>query len=264
MAEDAKKRPIIIIKRKVVAHAAHHGGAWKVAYADFVTAMMCFFLVMWLMGSDEETKAAISHYFNHPTTPYKQGADPQSKIVRPLGDLTDQGESIMNGMDGKTPDDLVERPSKPFNRQLAENEQMSETARQLLDGEIYGIDASIENLKFSIPAHHIFLAGSTEWSDEATATLTRLGRFMADYKGHVTVTGHTDDDPASLGKFSNAFEFTNARAVAIMQWLVSKNYISEDRIHPVGSGVQGIYSTNGSPAGRKKNRRVEFTMASAQ
>jgi len=50
------KQPIII-KRKKAGHAGAHGGAWKVAYADFVTAMMCFFLVMWLMGSDEKVKA---------------------------------------------------------------------------------------------------------------------------------------------------------------------------------------------------------------
>ncbi len=56
---------IIIIKRKKVSHDGHHGGAWKIAYADFVTAMMAFFLVMWLINaSNEETKAAVASYFN--------------------------------------------------------------------------------------------------------------------------------------------------------------------------------------------------------
>ena len=59
-------RPIIIIK-KVKGHAAHHGGAWKVAYADFVTAMMALFLVLWILGnSNSKEKAVIAHYFREP------------------------------------------------------------------------------------------------------------------------------------------------------------------------------------------------------
>jgi chemotaxis protein MotB len=66
MAEE-KVRPIIIMKRKVNA-AAHHGGAWKVAYADFVTAMMAFFMVMWLVASvSKEQRAAMFEYFKNPS-----------------------------------------------------------------------------------------------------------------------------------------------------------------------------------------------------
>jgi len=63
-------QPIIIIKKKA-GHGGHHGGAWKVAYADFVTAMMALFIVLWLMGADEETKKAISSFFNNPSGPGK-------------------------------------------------------------------------------------------------------------------------------------------------------------------------------------------------
>src|ERR1700677_1521905 len=54
--------PIYVIKKKIN-HAGHHGGAWKVAYADFVTAMMALFIVLWLMNSSEQTKQAIAGYF---------------------------------------------------------------------------------------------------------------------------------------------------------------------------------------------------------
>src|SRR4051812_19389620 len=57
----------IIIKRVKKAHAPHHGGAWKVAYADFVTAMMALFMVLWLVTSSEQVKKAIGGYFNDPT-----------------------------------------------------------------------------------------------------------------------------------------------------------------------------------------------------
>jgi chemotaxis protein MotB len=61
----AKTQPIIVIKRKG-GHGGHHGGAWKVAYADFVTALMSLFIVLWLMGSSEQVKKAVAGYFNDP------------------------------------------------------------------------------------------------------------------------------------------------------------------------------------------------------
>ncbi len=65
----------IIIKKKIV-HGGHHGGAWKVAYADFVTAMMALFIVLWLMGSSEPVKKAVAGYFRDPSgTALKTGAD---------------------------------------------------------------------------------------------------------------------------------------------------------------------------------------------
>ena len=72
---DESKRPIIVVKRKKQA-AGHHGGAWKVAYADFVTAMMAFFLVMWLVASvSKEQRAAIFDYFKNPSM--EQGKSPK-------------------------------------------------------------------------------------------------------------------------------------------------------------------------------------------
>src|SRR5688500_1774203 len=59
-------RPVIIKKVKKGGHGGHHGGAWKVAYADFVTAMMAFFLVMWIVGLSESTRRAIAGYFREP------------------------------------------------------------------------------------------------------------------------------------------------------------------------------------------------------
>src|SRR6266568_5379061 len=66
-----KTQPIIVIKKKG-SHARHHGGAWKVAYADFVTAMMALFIVLWLMNSSEKVKKAVGGYFQDPTGKGKQ------------------------------------------------------------------------------------------------------------------------------------------------------------------------------------------------
>ena len=63
----ASKKQIIVIKKIYVNGGGHHGGSWKVALADFMTALMAFFLVMWLLGQNEETKKAISDYFSTPS-----------------------------------------------------------------------------------------------------------------------------------------------------------------------------------------------------
>ncbi|MGH9673580.1 MAG: flagellar motor protein MotB, partial [Bryobacteraceae bacterium] len=60
-------RPVIIIRKKKAAHGGHHGGAWKVAYADFVTAMMALFIVLWLMNSSKQVREAVGGYFKDPT-----------------------------------------------------------------------------------------------------------------------------------------------------------------------------------------------------
>ena len=62
----AKEHPVIIVRRKKGGHGGHHGGAWKVAYADFVTAMMAFFLVMWLAAQDSRIRDAVAGYFAEP------------------------------------------------------------------------------------------------------------------------------------------------------------------------------------------------------
>src|SRR5438874_11162503 len=63
----SQETPPIIVIRKKVSHGGHHGGAWKVAYADFVTAMMALFIVLWLMNSSEQVRKAISAYFRDPS-----------------------------------------------------------------------------------------------------------------------------------------------------------------------------------------------------
>ena len=81
MAARKDGRPIIVIRKKKVVAGGHHGGSWKVAYADFVTAMMAFFLVMWIIGMDDQTKQAIEGYFSNPVgykRGYSAGASPLS------------------------------------------------------------------------------------------------------------------------------------------------------------------------------------------
>src|SRR5689334_10892516 len=76
-------RPIIIVKKKV-AHGGHHGGAWKVAYADFVTAMMALFIVLWLLNTSKPVKEAIAGYFK----------DPSGTCEKKVTAMTGSGEAL--------------------------------------------------------------------------------------------------------------------------------------------------------------------------
>src|SRR5882724_9675325 len=100
----AGKTPPIIIKKKV-SHGGHHGGAWKVAYADFVTAMMALFIVLWLLNSTPKVKEAVSGYFNDPSgTGEKKGTNVagagENLVVSKdnMADLKDKLEDAMKKM----------------------------------------------------------------------------------------------------------------------------------------------------------------------
>src|SRR5664279_191993 len=94
-------RPIIVIKKKG-GHGGHHGGAWKVAYADFVTAMMALFIVLWLTSADQEVKEAVSSYFNNPTGPGKlngmAAAGAGHSILLPKDDMARLREKIQQAL----------------------------------------------------------------------------------------------------------------------------------------------------------------------
>src|ERR1700746_1040069 len=89
MAAEQNQRPIIIVKRKKKGGEGHHGGAWKVAYADFVTAMMAFFLVMWLVTAvSKDQRAAIFDYFKNPSMEPGKSSKPAPGQMGPGGAST--------------------------------------------------------------------------------------------------------------------------------------------------------------------------------
>src|SRR6476660_2367208 len=123
-------RPIIIVKKKVTGHGGHHGGAWKVAYADFVTAMMAFFMVMWILGMDQQLKESIEGYFSNPVG-FKKGYS--------------AGKSPLSS--GKSPGQVQQTPIRLVNRQHEEQELGSTGGRirsRLKDAGLSAIGDRIE------------------------------------------------------------------------------------------------------------------------
>ena len=217
-----KKRPIIIRRRKA-AGAAHHGGAWKVAYADFVTAMMAFFMVMWLVASvSKEQRAALFDYFKNPSM--EQGRSPKAAPgqMGPGGAST----SVINlrggldapmTMDKKPPDIGATPPAPPLSEveqaikvaEAAERQQLvslmkdlreaiekSETLAQYKDQLL--LDITPEGLRIQIvdvQNRPMFAIGSASLQNYTDKILQELSPYLASVPNRLSVTGHTDTTP---------------------------------------------------------------------
>ncbi len=240
MAGDAKKLQPIIIKRvKKGGHAAH-GGAWKIAYADFVTAMMAFFLLMWLLGSTTEgDKKGIADYFASPLKVAMlggSGAGDASSVVKGGGkDLTRQTGQVKEGD--------VEAPKHSYNlRALKEEQRRAERARlqQLSDkvkevlqenprlaalGGQIRLDMTAEGLRIQIVDEGnrpMFDSGSAVVKPYMRELLQELGYVLTEVPNRLTLEGHTDAQPFSSGArgYSN-WELSADRANASRRELVT-------------------------------------------
>ncbi len=216
---DKGLQPIIIKRKKGHGHGAH-GGAWKVAFADFMTAMMAFFLVMWLMGSDEETKAAVANYFNNPTSALR--IDLSSQEAVPLGDQTGAGESVLKGADGEVPEQLVKDPSRPLLDGNTQAEDPSEAAMRVVSS---GDKFQIEVMKFSVAEADLFKPGSSdEFTADAPRIFEKIGRLAKQQKlGKLNIRG-------SFGTDTGSYEFQVSRTVAVARYLVDHRLIEEERV----------------------------------
>lgn len=242
----AEKQSVIIIKRITKGGHGHHGGAWKVAYADFVTAMMAFFMVMWLMGSDEETKQAIAQYFNHPVAPWNIEASKLNTI--PIGERSGPGESVLKGLDGMNPDDAIRSINKPSAAAI-EMGEIDSLAKKLAEGRIPEIDGAVERLEFSMPEKLLFKPDTNQVATEATKFLERLGKTLKPFDGYLGV--RAEFGGAHGGNF-DTYESAMERAVNLADHLVRKKYIDEERVRP---------RVLKAPAPAHEERRVYFTLS---
>ncbi len=217
MAGDSKKLQPIIIKRiKKGGHAAH-GGAWKIAYADFVTAMMAFFLLMWLLGSTTEgDKKGIADYFNAPLKIAMfggSGAGDASHVIKGGGkDLSQSTGQVKNGE--------VEAPKKTYNLQALKQQQAAAEAERLKAlkkrvEEVIANNPMLSNYKSQLrldmtkdglriqivddQARPMFDSGSAIVKPYMHELLIAIGMVLAEVPNKLTIEGHTDAAPFSAG-----------------------------------------------------------------
>ncbi|MGI8992307.1 MAG: flagellar motor protein MotB [Bryobacteraceae bacterium] len=200
MATTPAPPSIIVIKKKKNGHGGHHGGAWKVAYADFVTAMMALFIVLWLLSSSEETKKAIGGYFQDPTGVGKQIGTTQFGSGEGLTLKKDDMEKLKEKLQ-----DAI--------KQVPELQKMKNQVQMIVTGEGLRIEL-IETEKGMF-----FDSGSANPSAKGKEVLAVLAGELGKLPNRILVEGHTDAKPFnSSGGYGN-WELSTERANAARRWM---------------------------------------------
>ena len=276
MAGDAKKLQPIIIKRVKKGGHAVHGGAWKIAYADFVTAMMAFFLLMWLLGSTSEgDKKGIADYFQSPMKVALlnggSGSGDSSSLLKGGGqDLTRSGGQVKRG-DVEAPRNTVNLQALRYEQRAAEAAKLQELSEQV-ESELKNsaklaqyasqikLDMTRDGLRIQIVdelSRPMFDSGSAQVKPYMRELLRAIGSVLIEVPNRLTLEGHTDAQPFSAGDagYSN-WELSADRANASRRELVAGG-LTVDRV----LRVQGLASSQ--PFNRKEpadpqNRRISI------
>src|SRR5690242_11625801 len=169
------KRPVIILK-KAAGHGGHHGGAWKVAYADFVTAMMALFIVLWLLNSSKQVREAVGGYFKDPTG--------KSKMVG----NGEQGSGDNFSVSKDNMEKLKEELTKSV-RKMNDFEKLSKQIEMTITSE----GLRVELLESEVGT--FFNSGSAAPSDKGREMLVMLARELGKLPNKISIEGHTDSKP---------------------------------------------------------------------
>ena len=269
MSED--ERPLIIVKRYRKVEGGHHGGAWKIAYADFVTAMMAFFLVMWLVSSiNKQQRAAIFEYFKNPSMEPGKSVRPAPGVMGPGGASTSP-INLQGGLDaprinaasptaqigagpqmtGTQPSRDQAEPSKSApqekSTQQEEEHMRLEALLQRLREAIAKsqalkpfkdqllIDIMPEGLRIQIvdaQNRPMFDVGRAQLKDYTVAILHELAPYLASVPNRISIIGHTDAKPyAGVRGYTN-WELSADRANAARRALVAAG-LPENKINRI-------------------------------
>lgn len=211
----------IIIKKIKKGHGGHHGGSWKVAFADFMTAMMAFFLVMWLVGQSDRVKEAVAGYFRDPGKYMMQGKSGVFKgNDRPLQAQNDKTS-------------LIKQPKKedPAGGNGAEQKKLTVAAKQILEElekqrEFQRLKKNVklqmtsEGLRIilneSENAPAFFEPGSAKLLQKSAIILVTIARELGKLDNHIVIEGHTDASGSDKAEYSN-WELSADRANSARQ-----------------------------------------------
>jgi chemotaxis protein MotB len=236
-----KKLPPIIIKKKVN-HGGHHGGAWKVAYADFVTAMMALFIVLWLLNSSQQVKEAVGGYFKDPTGTAKNVGS----------DMRGAGENFVISKDNM--EQLKEQLQKAI-REVPKFDKLKNHIDMTVTNEGLRIELS------ESATGTFFDSGSPQISGDGADLLTALAQDLGKLPNKLALEGHTDSKQYSgattYGNWELSTDRANAARRLMMEHGVSANQVTQVR----GFADQRLRKKEDplDPANRRISLIVQYT-----
>ncbi|HEY0943210.1 MAG TPA: flagellar motor protein MotB [Steroidobacter sp.] len=279
---------LVIIKKVKKRGPGHHGGSWKVAFADFATAMMAFFLLLWLMGTaTQEQKGAISEYFNNPSAAPGTSTAPSATSMQGPGGASTSMIQLGGGMELHTntsADDSSPRQDHAMNDDEAEKRAEAldrERLQSLLEELKRGIDArealakfkdqilldvTPEGVRIQIVDHDrrsMFPLGSSRLEEFSARILYELADIIKSVPNRISISGHTDIKPYVAANYSN-WELSADRANAARRALVTGGLPPDKvgRVVGLASSVLLDTAVPDSPVNRRisiivMNRRTE-------
>ncbi|HTS87728.1 MAG TPA: flagellar motor protein MotB [Gemmatimonadales bacterium] len=247
----AREQPIIIVKKRAPAHG-HHGGAWKVAFADFMTAMFAMFLVLWLVNQSSDVKAAIAGYFQDP-----------------LGRANEYGSSIMPGDGAQTQSPRIMSPNQVIDLRRDRLQRIAETIRQEIR-EVPALSQLADHVEIEITEEGLriqlledssgvfFETGSAVPKPAGAEVLRLLGKELGSIPNAVVIEGHTDARPYHRADGYSNWELSTDRANTARRILLTGG-LNEAQVQQVRGWADRRLRDPAHPLA-DSNRRVTITM----
>ncbi|WP_343628758.1 flagellar motor protein MotB [Comamonas aquatica] len=273
-ANDKKLQPIIIKRIKKGDHG-HHGGAWKIAYADFMTAMMAFFLLMWLLGSTSKGDLqGIAAYFNSPLKVAMNGGDGSGnsssiipgggtdltrihgQVKRTEADSNDQSRQSLRHVRAQQDAHRIKALHAKIDAMISSNATLNEYRSQIR------MDVTPDGLQIQIVDDQnrpMFDIGSAMVKPYMRDILREVGSALGGVENRISLAGHTDAAPYGMGErgYSN-WELSTDRANASRRELVAAGMPNDKLARVVGLAASDLLLPNEPRA--PQNRRITITV----
>ena len=233
-----KAQPIIVIKKKN-GHGGHHGGAWKVAYADFVTAMMSLFIVLWLMNSSEKVRKAVAGYFN----------DPKGTSTLMGTTMSGTGETITAAQSATPMEQLKER----IEQEIKAKKDLEQLSKQI------EITLTTEGLRIELLEDKdgtFYELGSARLSRSGQELLALLAGELKTLPNALLIEGHTDAAPYSSDTSYGNWELSADRANSARR-LLQQDGVRADQVTQVRGYADQMLRVKSNPYD-PSNRRISI------
>ena len=222
------------------------GGSWKVAYSDFMTAMMAFFLLMWILNSTpKETLEGLAGYF-------KEGAQYSTNVTSPPGIANNPLIQYVDKLDSRAPLSEMEQTQLAIATSLKKF-----LLKDALPSPSSGITSDNVGVLLHISSNLLFEPGTTEFNAEGEKALQQVVEILNKYKVYLVVRGHADASESGVPGYPSVWDLSSARANAAIRWLLARR-ISPLFLRSVSYGDSRPQVPPNTANAAQLNSRVEF------
>jgi len=275
-AKNGKNEPPapIIVKKVTIVAGGHHGGAWKVAYADFVTAMMAFFLLLWILGATtEKQRKGIADYFTPTLVKTKQGSAGSANGLFGGDSLTSPDKYPHKAGQTGTKTLTIPRDATGGPKEGGSKIKHTARAKQALEAKLNSTEAlrrlakqvrmvdTTEGVRIDLvddANFSMFRLGTTVLTPDASQLLVAIAQAVGGDSGALTIRGHTDSLPWRDGIPGNNWSLSAGRAESTRQALL-RDGIAETRFNRIEGVADRELLIPGDPAD-PRNRRISILL----